>query len=179
MPTTLERRKALQTLGQMMEDIRVGMLTTVLPDGTLRSRPMAPVRREFDGDLWFFTNAHTPKVDEVQSHPQVSVAFAEPRTRCYLSISGTGSLVRDRKKMEVLWHSDFEEWIPQGLDDPELTLLRVDVEQAEYWDERTSTMVHIGDFLRSVVTGQRPSHAGHEKIDWHAGPSPIENNVEM
>jgi general stress protein 26 len=179
MSSTLERRKALRTVGQMIENIHVAMLTTLLPDGVLRSRPMAPVRREFDGDLWFFTNAQTPKVDEVQSHPQVNIAFAEPKSRCYISLSGCGSLVHDRKKLEVLWHADYEEWIPQGLNDPELALLRVDIQRAEYWDERSSAVVQIGDFFRAMITGQRLHHGEHERIDWHEKPVSLENSVEL
>jgi general stress protein 26 len=39
-------------------------------------------------------------------------------------------------------------WFPDGLDDPDLALLRVHVEAAEYWDSPSSTMVHIVGFVR-------------------------------
>ena len=48
-------REAIQKLAKMIEDIDFAMLTTVQPDGTLRSRPMSTQRAEFDGTLWFFT----------------------------------------------------------------------------------------------------------------------------
>ena len=49
-------------LRELIKDIKYAMLTTTEDDGTLRSRPMATLQTEFDGDLWFFTGA-----DAVQS----------------------------------------------------------------------------------------------------------------
>ncbi len=45
--------------------------------------------------------------------------------------------------MEELWRPAYRAWFPQGLDDPPLALLKMDVEQAEYWDMLSSTMVSL------------------------------------
>src|SRR5208337_4347672 len=52
---------------------------------------------------------------------------------CYVSFTGHASVVQDREKMQDLWCPAYRAWFPRGLDDPELALLRVDVERAEYW----------------------------------------------
>ena len=64
----------------MIDDIRIGMLTTAMPDGTLRSRPMATQQAEADGDLWFFTQAGAAKAGEIQANPHVNVSYAPPQT---------------------------------------------------------------------------------------------------
>jgi general stress protein 26 len=51
--------------------------------------------------------------------------------------------VRDRQQMEALWSPWFRTWFPQGLDEPHLTLLKVAVAQAEYWDLPSSTRVQL------------------------------------
>ena len=56
-----ERRK----LRKLLKGFRVGMLTTLTPDGALRSRPMATVPMQDDGDVWLLTKARAPKVGEV------------------------------------------------------------------------------------------------------------------
>ena len=61
-----DRSEAIKKLVEMIQGIRVAMLTTAMPDGTLRSRPMATQQTEFDGDLWFFTEASSGKVHEIQ-----------------------------------------------------------------------------------------------------------------
>ena len=56
-----EREGNIKKLAGMIREIDFAMLTTAEADGTLRSRPMSTQRREFDGDLWFFTRASAPK----------------------------------------------------------------------------------------------------------------------
>lgn len=147
-------------LHDLIKDIRFAMLTTVEEDGTLRSRPMATQEFEFDGDLWFFTAAHAPKVDEVQHNQHVNVSYAEPKDQKYVSISGTAQLVRDRAKIEELWNPLFKAWFPQGLDDPELALLKVSVEKAEYWDSPSSKVVRLVGFAKALLTGKQIGNPG-------------------
>lgn len=147
-------------LHDLIKDIRFAMLTTVEEDGTLRSRPMATQEFEFDGDLWFFTAAHAPKVDEVQHNQHVNVSYAEPKDQKYVSVSGTAQLVRDRAKIEELWNPLFKAWFPQGLDDPELALLKVSVEKAEYWDSPSSKVVRLVGFAKALLTGKQIGNPG-------------------
>jgi general stress protein 26 len=83
-------------LAEMIEDIRIAMLTTAMQDGTLRSRPMATRQVEFDGDLWYFTQAGAAKAEEIRANPHVNVSYASPRENRYVSVSGTAAVVRDR-----------------------------------------------------------------------------------
>jgi general stress protein 26 len=156
----------VKKLRELLKDIKFAMLTTIEEDGTLRSRPMATQQVEFDGDLWFFTNAKAHKVDEVQQHQQVNVSYAQPDKQKYVSVSGTAKLVRDRAKIEELWNPLFKAWFPQGLEDPDLALLKVSIDKAEYWDSPSSQVVRLAGFLKSVVTGKPIGNAGeHEKIE--------------
>ena len=141
------------------------MMTTAEEDGTLRSRPMATQQVEFDGDLWFFTNANAPKVDEVQHNQHVNLSYAEPNDQKYVSVSGKAQLVRDRQKIEELWNPLFKAWFPQGLDDPDLALLKVSLDKAEYWDSPSSKVVRLVGFLKAVVTGKPIDAGDNEKID--------------
>ena len=55
----------MQKLADLIDGIRIGMLTTVEPDGSLRSRPLATLQMDSDGRLWFFTSITSPKVEEI------------------------------------------------------------------------------------------------------------------
>lgn len=155
----------IRKLGEMIRDIKVAMLTTAEPDGTLRSRPMMMQDVEFDGDLWFFTAASSPKVQEVQQVNQVNVSFAAPDKQRYVSVSGRASLVRDGRKIKELWNPLFKAWFPDGLDDPDLALLKVSVDQAEYWDSPSGKMVAIAGFAKALVTGERMEGGENQKLD--------------
>jgi general stress protein 26 len=158
------RQQQLRKLDELIENIRVAMLTTVEEDGSLRSRPMAAPKLAFQGELWFFTSADAPKVAESQQHRQVNVSFADPERHDYVSVSGSASLVYDRQKMEELWSPWFSMWFPQGLKDPNLALLKVDVEKAEYWDAPSSTMVHLYGVVKATLTGKAPRTGEHAKL---------------
>lgn len=140
------------------------MLTTSRSDGSLHSRPMATQQTEFDGELWFFTSDDSLKVDELKSRPAVNVSYADPSKNRYVSISGSAMLVRDRTMAEQLWNPLYKAWFPKGLDDPQLALLRVDVEEAEYWDAPSSTMVHVVGFMKAVLTGEQYAPGEHATI---------------
>jgi general stress protein 26 len=133
--------EGMRKVAQMIQGIRVAMLTTTAPDGSLHSRPMATQEAEFDGVLWFFTKSGSGKVDEIQHDSEVNVSYAAPEDHRYLSLSGRATLVRDRVKIEGLWSPAYRAWFAGGLDNPELALLRVDVRTAAYWDMLTGGMV--------------------------------------
>jgi general stress protein 26 len=135
MKVAKQRSEELARLAALVRQMKVGMLTTVEPDGSLRSRPLETLEIDAGGRLWFFTQAHAPKSQEVQQENQVSLSYADPRDQDFASISGTARVVKDREKMQALWSSGLERWFPRGLDDPDLALLEVRIDKAEYWDE--------------------------------------------
>jgi len=143
----------LKRLRKLIKGARVAMLTTVAPDGALRSRPMATLKAPFQGDLWFFTRANVAKADEIRDNDHVNVSFADGDDDRYLSISGTASLERDQARMEELWSGRLKNWFPAGKKDPDLALLRVRVDRAEYWDSKTAQMVALGGLVKSSRAG--------------------------
>lgn len=140
------------------------MLTTI-DGGVLRSRPMQTQDFDFDGDLWFFTSSETHKTEEIIKDNRVNVSYAAPDDNTYISVSGTASIVKDREKIEELWTPVYKAWFPKGLDDPNLILLKVSVEQAEYWDSSSSAFVQIAGFLKAIATGERAEGGENEKIN--------------
>ena len=143
----------LKKLRKLIKGARVAMLTTVGPDGTLRSRPMATLKAPFEGDLWFFTRASAPKADEIRDNDHVNLSFSDGDENRYLSISGTASLVRDTSRLEQLWSGRLKNWFPDGKKDPDLALLRVRVDRAEYWDAKSASMVVLGGLVQSSLGG--------------------------
>src|SRR5690349_5444959 len=159
-------RNDIEKIRDLIKGIRFAMLTTVDTDGSLRSRPMATQEAEFDGELWFFTGASSPKVDEVERDHRVNVSYAAPDDNTYVSVSGTARMVRDKAKAKELWNPALKAWFPEGLDDPDLALLRVRVEKAEYWDSPSSKMVQLYGLAKAMLTGKRADDIGeNEKID--------------
>jgi general stress protein 26 len=165
MADQMTRHEAIKKLNALIKDVDFAMLTTVEDGGMLRSRPMVTQEADFDGELWFFTGASSPKIGEVEHDRHVNVSYADPDNQHYVSISGTAQLVSDRKKMEELWNPAYKAWFPKGLDDPDLALLKVTAEHAEYWDSPSSAVVHVIGLVKAVVTGERAEGGDNQKID--------------
>lgn len=154
----------VQKLAEMIQDIDFAMFTTLDRDGSLRSRPMSTQKTEFDGNLWFFTEASSAKADEVEDNQHVNLSYADQDSNRYVSVSGQATLVRDKAKAKELWNPVLKAWFPQGLDDPNLALLRVTVNKAEYWDAPSSKVVQLVGFVKAVATGQTYEPGENEKL---------------
>ena len=158
-----KREESLAKLKDLIESIDFAMLTTV-NGGQLRSRPMSTQKFEMDGDLWFFTSDQTHKIEEIEQDSRVNVAYAKPEDNVYVSVSGRAELVKDKEKIEELWNPILKAWFPKGLDDPTLALLKISVEEAEYWDSPNSKIVQLYGFVKAMVTGEPAKGGDHGKV---------------
>ncbi|QDV75824.1 pyridoxamine 5'-phosphate oxidase family protein [Botrimarina mediterranea] len=116
----------------ILETFTVGMLVTEGPDKVLTARPMNVAAIDSDADIWFCTQVDTPKTDDIQSHPDVLVAFQDSGR--YLTLNGPAEINRSRSKINELWNESWKVWFPDGPDDPKLALLHVKATHGQYWD---------------------------------------------
>jgi general stress protein 26 len=150
----------------LIKDVKFAMLTTTTAGGGLHSCPMTTQEMEFDGSLWFFINKSSQKITEIKIEPQVNLSYAKPEDNIYVSVSGYAQLVEDLERAKKMWSPIYKAWFKGGLEDPDLGLLRVDVEKAEYWDSPHSGVAQLLGFAKAMFTGQRPAKIGeHEKIN--------------
>lgn len=125
---------AIDRLTEVIRNVDVAMLTTVDRTGHLHSRPMMTLQKTIDNALWFFTEASSCMVDDVNGHHPVNVSYVDAKCGCYISVSGRARVVNERTKKAELWERRLAEWLPNGFEDKSVVLLRVEVQQAEFWD---------------------------------------------
>jgi general stress protein 26 len=159
----MEYTQQSQKLLELIKTIEVAMLVTE-DGGQLRSRPMAGVQRAFDGDLWFFTRASSHKVRETADHQTVNLSYAHPGKENYVSVSGWATLVQDHSVIAQYWTESMRVWFPKGKNDPDIAMLKVTVDQAEYWDAPSSTMLQAYGYVKALLTGAPPHPGEHAKI---------------
>jgi general stress protein 26 len=159
-----QRSDELQKVAELVEEIKIAMLTTEEDDGSLCSRPMSTAQMDSNGDLWFFTSLSSAKVEECEHHRQVNLSYVHIEKQHFLSISGAAQVVRDKEKMKQLWTPWLQPWFPQGVDDPELVLLKVSITHAEYWDSPGSTARRLYGLAKAIVTGNTEALGEHRKV---------------
>jgi len=155
-----------EKLRAMIKDIDFCMLTTVDENNDLHSRPMS-LNGDVDeaGNLWFFTSASSHKASEINRIPKCNVSFAAPEDNRFVSITATAELVKDKGKIEELWKPELMAWFPEGTDDPDLALLRLVIEKAEYWDGPSSKVAQVVTFVSALIKGESASYGENKKFD--------------
>jgi general stress protein 26 len=148
---------------ELLEEFGVAMLVTRTPAGELRGRPMALGEIQPDNSLWFATDKHSAKVDELAADSHVVVTM-QSATK-FVSLSGRAKPVEDRGTAARLWKAEWKVWFPGGKDDPNLVLLRIDGDAGEYWDNSgTSGIKYLLEAGKALLTGKRPDVGDDPKI---------------
>lgn len=146
----MSREQDLFHLGEMIKDMKFTMMTTIDGDGCMHSRPMATLKfnpKDFDGKLWFFSKENSHKVHAIENDQHVNLAYSNPEKHHYISVSGSAEVVKDKSLMEKLWNPSLKAWFPEGINDPDISLINVKVDTAELWDSPPSK-------VKSMLTGQ-------------------------
>ncbi|KAA3438298.1 pyridoxamine 5'-phosphate oxidase family protein [Rufibacter hautae] len=157
-----EKQGDLKALIDKIKDIDTAMFSTVEPDGTIRSRPMRHMTVQQDGTIWFFTGYESGKSHEIKQDSHVNLSYAKPNDTLYVSVSGHAQVLRDQQKIDELWNPALKAWFPEGKDDPNIGLIKVTIDQAEYWDTPNSAVVHLFGVVKAALTGE-PARPGENK----------------
>jgi general stress protein 26 len=158
-------KEELKRLNEKIKDIKIAMLTTIEDNGELHTRPMSTHGMEDDGTLWFFTKEHSAKVEEIKKEQQISLSYTDTDGENYVCASGTATVSHDKEKMKELWNPILKAWFPEGLDDPEIALLKVKLHKAEYWDEPGGKVVSFFRIAKAALTGDKHQTAYHDKMN--------------
>jgi general stress protein 26 len=153
---------AVQRLAALIKDIPYCMLTTTSNDDqSLRSRPMTLQKTEFGGTIWFFAGRNSNPALDIEENPSINLAFLNPKDMTFVSVTGQAEVVLDKEKAKEFWNPIYQEWFPHGVEDPNLCLLRVVVEGADYWDSPDGKVVQMLGFAKAVLTGNEATGVGH------------------
>ncbi len=155
--------KKLAELYELIDGIEIAMFTTRRPDGHLVSRPMATQTQAQGTDLWFVTDIESHKLDELAQDPHVNLAYYRDRTREWVSVSGTGLVIHDRRAIRELYRPDWKVWFGDeggerdgGPDDPRIALVLVDVHSVIYLKLDKPRPLVLFEVAKGMVTGTPP-----------------------
>jgi len=148
-------------LASLLDDMSISMLTANDEYGQLTSRPMSPLEMDSHGAIWFFTDKRSAKVQHLHV---INLAFSDEGNSTYVSICGRGELVDDRAMIERLWTEFARPWFPDGVESPNLVLLKIIPTTAEFWDAPNSKMVRMFAMAASIVTGNPVAMGDNETL---------------
>jgi general stress protein 26 len=160
--TTQERDpEAAEHLRELIKEISVGMMTTVVPHGALRSRPMITREVNDKGEIWFLLSDSSEIAQDIADEHAVNLSYADPSRDRYVSVTGQASIGHELSKVRALWDAKLAKYFPKGLDDPHLASLCVRIETADYWDMAAGRMKPVHG------VGNRPTGSNSDDDDDH------------
>jgi general stress protein 26 len=155
-----------RNLDDLLEDMDVAMMITYSGGGAPHARPMQIAEAGDDGELYFATSLDSAKLRDIETDPRVMLTMQEGSV--YVSLTGTAHPTTDRELINRLWSEAWQVWFPEGKDDPNIVILCVEPEEAEYWDNSGAEGVaYAMTALKAYVKGERPSGtdaARHGKV---------------
>jgi general stress protein 26 len=151
-------------LWEEIEKHPVGMLgvTGGTPHHT---QPMTAFAEPEGKQIWFFTGADTDLAREATGGRTAMFVFQQKDI--YACIAGELSVDHDAARIEKYWNAVVAAWHPSGRDDPNLTLLRLDCDDAQVWISQTGPARFAWEIAKANATKHAPDLGGHTSLNFH------------
>ncbi|MBC8035082.1 MAG: pyridoxamine 5'-phosphate oxidase family protein [Chitinophagaceae bacterium] len=149
----LSDNDAIAKIKQLVSDATTCMFVTHLTQQPLSSRPMAAQQVDEEGNIWFLSSRYSEKNSDIEHDDNVQLFFSNNNQYEYLSVYGKAAIIVDKEKAKELWTPIAKTWFHGGVDDPNLTLIKVHPSDAYYWDTKSNKMISLIKMLAGAVTG--------------------------
>ncbi len=150
----LTRQEGIEKMREIATGARICHFVTALGRKPVSSRPMATQEVDDDGNFWFLSRNDSEKNSEIEHDPEVQLLYANTGSSEYLSVFGYAEEIKDRKKLEELWSPIAKTWFTEGKDDPSISILRVNVADAYYWDTKNNKMIQLIKMAAGAIAGK-------------------------
>ncbi|MBL8770416.1 MAG: pyridoxamine 5'-phosphate oxidase family protein [Phenylobacterium sp.] len=158
---TLSNAEIADRLWKAIDDNHTGMLG--LQAERQHFQPMTAFVERDTSTLWFFTRDDTDLAQTVGAGAEATFLFMDRKLQA--CIDGRLSLAHDRDRIDRYWNAHVAAWYPDGKDDPSLTLLRLDVEEAAVWITEGGLLKYAVEVAKANVTRSTPDVG--ERRDLH------------
>ncbi len=151
----LINKAAVKKMQKLAMSVDIAMLCTNLGAKPFSTCPMSTQQVEDDGTIWFFSGRDSDHNKDIGRDPAVQLIYStEVGETDHLSIFGHAEVTFDRAKAAELFSPEIKVWFPKGLDDPNLSMIRVTPKSGYYWDTKNGQMVAFAKMAASIVTGK-------------------------
>lgn len=159
-------KTAHDRLWEIIKDIRFGMLTHRHTEGGLHAHPLTTQNKELGpkGALYFFVSKKSEVGQRLRADGKVGLSYADPNKDVWVSISGTATINEDKEAIERLFNPMAKAWFPGGPTDPDLELVEVHIDHAEYWDVKESKPTQLLKMAAAAISGERPQMGEHTEV---------------
>jgi general stress protein 26 len=161
---TNDREAVEKRLWKEIQDERTGMLGLVGGEPQ-HFQPMTAYVEEDAGQIWFFTYKDTDLAEQVAGGAKAMFVFQAKKL--WACIGGRLTLAHDRERMDRYWNPVVAAWYPEGKDDPRLTLLRLDADDAQVWISDVGPAKFAWEIAKANAQHRQPDLGGRADLNLH------------
>ena len=150
----LNNTDGISKLKQMVESITTCFFCTNLKNQSESTATIMTAQEvDEEGNIWFFSGLDSSRNSDIIKDKNVQLYFSDTSKNIYLFANGEASISSDKTKMKELWNPLLKIWFKDGLDDANISLIKVKTNNAYYWDNEGGKMVNFVKMIASVITG--------------------------
>ena len=142
-----------QELNQLLKGIKFAMITFISDKGHLHSVPMTTQDTDFNGIVWFLGSKSSELVKNIPLNNQVNLGYSNISNNDYVSINGIAECVVDPAILDQIWSPAYEAFFEHGKSDPDIQLLRVISNGAQYW-KGSGKVATLFKLVKASITGE-------------------------
>jgi len=129
----LTRQEAVTQGLKLIENSVICMLGTNGSTGFPNIKAMMNLKHEGLKKFWFSTNTSSKRVQQLQIDNRACVYYVDEKQFKGLMLTGTVDVLQDIESRKLLWSEGAEIYYPQGIEDPDYSVLCFTAEYGNYY----------------------------------------------
>jgi general stress protein 26 len=150
----LQGAEAAGKIKELAQDRTCFFCTKIRTGAPFETRPMSVQKVDDDGNFWFLSATDSHKNHELQTDSNVHLLFQGSSHSDFLNIYGKATISRDKAKIKELWGPLLKTWFTEGIDDPRISVIKVEPSEGYYWDNKHGNAVAFVKMVAGAISGQ-------------------------
>ena len=147
----LFNEEAKAKIKELAENIDFAMMETHLEAKQTHIVPMSTKNVDGEGNIWFLSNKNSDHNKFIEADNSLQLIYAKPGDMEFMTLFGHAYITTERSILKKYYSNADDAWF-EGVDDPNLTAIKVVPEDAHYWDTKLVSLVKMG---MGALTGKK------------------------
>lgn len=150
----LNKEEALSKMKSMVKSIKTAMLVTDFGNKPLSAVPMTTKEVDKEGNIWFFSRLDSDHNGDIAKDNDVQLLYSDTSDMEFISIYGTATIETNQNVLKEFYGKLDDAWF-NGVDDPNLTAIKVVPKEAYFWDNKQNKFVSLLKIGAAALTGDK------------------------
>ncbi len=129
----MNKNEAMSQGLELVEKLKMCLVGTNGDNGFPNIKAMFSLKHEGLKNIWFSTNTSSKRVQQLRNNNKVCLYYVDEKNFKGLMLIGTIEILQDLKSKQMLWSEGNEKYYPQGVTDPDYSVLRFSATSGNYY----------------------------------------------